>query len=468
VIAAATGQAYQTTAADVGTTLRVRVTATNANGSTGADSSATGVIASQPVVTPVPPVDPANLAPNPHLDEDPTAVGGGYQPNGTAAFSWATDQVHSPSHSLKIVSNEGGLTRWMTITNTIPVSAGTRYTISAFLKTSNVGGYVQLTATYWTSGLVYQGTAIDAPDNLTGSVDWTQTGLQTTAPQGAGYVRIEVRLHGVGTVWADDLFVGTDTPTPSQPPVVGSPPQNSLLPLTTGTPEQGQPLLASDGSWTGSPTSFADQWRRCDPSGATCVDIAGQTGRSYTPIAADVGQTLRVRVTATNAGGPSQPADSAATDIVRSPNLAPNPGFESDPASSYNTSGTGLFSWASDAAHSGSSALKLVSVTDTLTRWLTETQAIKVSPGTTYDVSAWLKTANVRQTAGLSINFWDANGAHLPATIDAPQQLTGTTDWTQLKMQVIAPVGAAYLRVEFRLTGLGTLWADDLYVGRHS
>src|SRR5262249_30837047 len=74
-------------------------------------------------------------------------------------------------------------------------------------------------------------------------------------------------------------------------------------------------LQASSGSWSGSPGSFGYQWRRCDSSGAGCADVAGATAQSYQVAAADVGATLRVRVTATNAGG-SASADSAQTGIV--------------------------------------------------------------------------------------------------------------------------------------------------------
>ena len=49
--------------------------------------------------------------------------------------------------------------------------------------------------------------------------------------------------------------------------------------------------------------AFTYQWRRCDADGANCADIAGATSPTYTADADDVGETLRVIVTATNAGG---------------------------------------------------------------------------------------------------------------------------------------------------------------------
>jgi hypothetical protein len=92
-------------------------------------------------------------------------------------------------------------------------------------------------------------------------------------------------------------------------------PVNLVLPALEGTPQVGQHLNASEGTWSNSPTSYGYQWRRCDSLGQNCVDIAGASGNWYAVATADQGGTLRVRVTATNAGG-SASAVSAPTDRV--------------------------------------------------------------------------------------------------------------------------------------------------------
>jgi hypothetical protein len=91
-------------------------------------------------------------------------------------------------------------------------------------------------------------------------------------------------------------------------------PVNKTPPTITGTPEVGQRLTTSRGTWTGSPTSFHYAWSRCDADGA-CLTIAGATGKRYTVKLADVGHTLRSTVTATNAAG-STPATSGPTAVV--------------------------------------------------------------------------------------------------------------------------------------------------------
>src|SRR5579884_3799498 len=95
-------------------------------------------------------------------------------------------------------------------------------------------------------------------------------------------------------------------------------PANATLPVVTGTAQQGHSLTAQSGSWTGStPIVFAYQWRRCDAAGAACSDIAGATSQTYVLASADVGSTLRISVTATNADGTGK-ALSDASAVVSS------------------------------------------------------------------------------------------------------------------------------------------------------
>jgi hypothetical protein len=82
------------------------------------------------------------------------------------------------------------------------------------------------------------------------------------------------------------------------------PPFASTPASVSGTARDGETLTADPGVWQGStPITYAYQWRRCDANGANCVDIAGATGQSYALGTADVGSTVRVVVTATNAAG---------------------------------------------------------------------------------------------------------------------------------------------------------------------
>lgn len=96
---------------------------------------------------------------------------------------------------------------------------------------------------------------------------------------------------------------------------VGSaPPANTALPTISGTTIDGEVLSATTGTWTGA-DSYAYQWLSCDSAGGSCVAIASATANTYTLVSADVGSTIRVRVTATNAFG-STSADSAQTELI--------------------------------------------------------------------------------------------------------------------------------------------------------
>ena len=99
-------------------------------------------------------------------------------------------------------------------------------------------------------------------------------------------------------------------------PVVIAAPSNTQLPEVTGTPMEEETLTASTGLWNGQqPISMSFQWYRCDANGANCVGIAGANAQTYKLTSADVGFTIRVTGTATNAGGSSF-ATSQQTPVV--------------------------------------------------------------------------------------------------------------------------------------------------------
>ena len=126
-----------------------------------------------------------------------------------------------------------------------------------------------------------------------------------------------------GTATICQAASGYDGPTGLGSPLglgafaVSGAPVSTSPPTISGVPEQGEPLAASHGGWTGSPTSFAYQWERCGFSGTGCEPIAGATGTGYTPTEADIGHAIRMRETVRNAVG-QRSADSAATESVAS------------------------------------------------------------------------------------------------------------------------------------------------------
>ena len=132
---------------------------------------------------------------------------------------------------------------------------------------------------------------VTAPGHATGQVDVTvTTGGGTSATSGADRF----------TYLVGDL---EQTPVNTSPPTI------------SGTPTKGQTLSASEGTWENAPTAYTYRWLRCDSGGGACAAISGAATDEHTLVAADVGSTVRVDVTASNGGGQAS-AESAPSAVV--------------------------------------------------------------------------------------------------------------------------------------------------------
>lgn len=89
-------------------------------------------------------------------------------------------------------------------------------------------------------------------------------------------------------------------------------PTNTTLPAISGVAQEDEVLTALEGVWTGAPT-FTYQWQE---DSAGWADIDGATSRTYTVVTADVGNSLRVVVTGTNAEGSAAATSAATADVI--------------------------------------------------------------------------------------------------------------------------------------------------------
>ena len=123
------------------------------------------------------------------------------------------------------------------------------------------------------------------------------------------------RLTATGPSTMGQEAQGVDcVPLPTQSPSVKA----------ASPPVEGTTISAKRGQWSGQATAFRFQWVRCDGDGTSnCSNITPYRtdGGNYTPTAADVGHTFRVRLIATNGTGDSAPTLSPPTATV-TPNLA--------------------------------------------------------------------------------------------------------------------------------------------------
>jgi hypothetical protein len=105
----------------------------------------------------------------------------------------------------------------------------------------------------------------------------------------------------------------------------------SLLASGTAAPDNGPLHIGRDDDWARYGSAFIDEvavYATALPaarillhaqgggSTGTCADIAAATGSSYVPVAADVGSSLRLRVSASNSAGGPVAAESATTQAV--------------------------------------------------------------------------------------------------------------------------------------------------------
>jgi hypothetical protein len=134
------------------------------------------------------------------------------------------------------------------------------------------------------------------------------TQYQLTAADEGHTVRFRV------TATNDD---GSTTATSAATAVVvaGGKPANTAPPTISGTLQENSTLTGTNGTWTNNPSTYGYAWARCDKSGGACSAISGATKNTYTLTSADVGATIRFRVTASNSAG-NDTAASAATAVI--------------------------------------------------------------------------------------------------------------------------------------------------------
>lgn len=222
-----------------------------------------------------------------------------------------------------VAVNGGGFTRnsvWVRATSVnAPVANG--MVVAVLGRSSSVAipapGGMTVRATASTSGGPAGGlTVADVTQAAAGATG--NKAAKTSAIAACNLGQLIVLRAGAGVV----------TPPPPSPAAVK--PANSGAPVVTGTAQVGSTLSVTDGLWTGTaPMTFAYQWQRCV---SACTAIAGATARTYAISSADLGQTLRAVVTATNAAGATAASSAASTAVQAAPAAATPPTVSTMPA----------------------------------------------------------------------------------------------------------------------------------------
>ncbi len=331
----AVGSTLLLSSADVGSTLRVVVTASNGGGSASATSAATGLIAALlPSNTVLPSVTGT-------LKDGQVLTGSTGTWSGTTPISYGYQWLlcNGAGEACKEISGAVGSTLAL-------VSGDVGSTLRVVVTASNGGGSASATsaATGLVAALLPSNTVLPSVTGtlkdgqvLTGSTGtWSGTtpisyGYQWLLCNGAGEACKEIS----GAVGSTLALVSGDVGSTLRVVVTASNgggsasatsaatglvaallPSNTVLPSVTGTLKDGQVLTGSTGTWSGTtPISYGYQWLLCNGAGEACKEISGAVGSTLALVSGDVGSTLRVVVTASNGGG-SASATSAATGLV--------------------------------------------------------------------------------------------------------------------------------------------------------
>ncbi len=166
-----------------------------------------------------------------------------------------------------------------------------------------VGKTVQVTSGGWSpvpAKLTYRWERCNANGRLCAAIPNATGSSYTLAAADLGHMLV-VLLQGTNGSTIQNAF-STATPMIVGATVHG--PTLMIGPAVGGVATQGQQLVASTGIWQGvGPIVFGFHWYRCDPDGAHCKAIGGASSAAYTPVLADVGDTIALTLKATDSVG---------------------------------------------------------------------------------------------------------------------------------------------------------------------
>src|SRR5436305_353036 len=381
VISGSNAASYTLTSADVNHTLRAYVNASNAAGTGTALSAATGVVTATSSTAPPSNSSLPTVSGTAQQGQTLTTTNGTWSGSPTSyTYDWT--RCDTAGGNCAVISGSNAASYTLT-------SADVNHTLRAYVNASNAAGTG--TALSAATGVVTATSSSAPPSNsslptVSGTAQQGQT-LTTTNGTWSGsptsYTYDWTRCDTAGgncavisgtkassyTLTSADVnhtlrayvnasnAAGTGTALSAATGVVtatssSAPPSNSSLPTVSGTAQQGQTLTTTNGTWTGSPTSYTYDWTRCDTAGTSCAVISGTKAASYTLTSADVNHTLRAYVNATNSAGTGT-ALSAATGVVTATSSSAPPSNSSLPTVS-GTAQQGLTLTTTNGTWSGS------------------------------------------------------------------------------------------------------------------
>ena len=206
-----------------------------------------------------------------------------------------------------------------------PAPAPTDTALPSIGGTTTEGDTLTATTGSWTgspTGYVYQWQDCNTSGANCAAIAGATASTRVLTASDVGHtLRVVVTATNTGgSTSATSAATATVVALPPPPPPA---PTNTAMPAISGTPAEGQVLSTTDGAWTSDPTSYTYQWRDCSSSGRSCTNVSGATTSTFRLAASDVKHTVRVMVTAANAGGSASMSSPATSAVTTTPPAAP-------------------------------------------------------------------------------------------------------------------------------------------------
>ncbi len=329
VIGGATAGSYTLTSAEAHTTITLDVQGTdNFTGSTGTVTTLGVLVANTapvntvlPVISGTPSVgNTLSASSGTWSDADADGLSYTYQwladavaiPGATASNYTLTSAEAHTSITVRVTASDGqgGSTNALSVGTALSNAAPANTVLPLISGTPSVGSLLSTTSGSWTD---------TDGDTLSYAYQWLSDGVPIAGATTANFTPTTAEAHTTisARVTASDGNGGSTSATSAGSALTNAAPVNTVLPAISGTPDVGNVLTSSTGTWTdtdGDGLSYAYQWR------ADSVAIAGATASSYTLTVAQAHASISVTVTATDGQGGSTAATSAA---VAMPNEDP-------------------------------------------------------------------------------------------------------------------------------------------------
>ncbi len=350
---ASSSSSYTLTASDVGSTLKVLVTAKDSAGSSTPTESTTPtpvILGPGPTNTALPIVSWSSSSSTPKVGAYVSAsVGSWTGQSNTYTYQWlrcptpstscrtipfATSSFYTPTASdylyvlrvaVTATNSSGASTAQSSASQAVYADKPVFHNSPPISGINQVGQLLSTGTGTWTGTLpityTFQWRRCDPQGTLASCVaipGATKATYTLTAQDNGVALRVYVtgtNLTGSNTAISNHTFPTLPAPAASGTSAIG--PTAQSVPVIDGEPFVGIELRASEGTWYGSvPMKFTYQWSRCDATGAGCRRIRRATKSTYAVAAADAGATILVTVKAKNSVGlghaASQPTDTVA------------------------------------------------------------------------------------------------------------------------------------------------------------